>query len=100
MTEQAIATVLAVADVTEDDLSPRNRRALDNARRDAALAADLIERYRGRRVAGTARSCVWPYEQWSYEGVVDRVFVGNPYRVPHARLTDGQIVPLPEDSTP
>lgn len=97
MTEQAIAAILAVAGVTEDELPTRAKRQIASARADSERAKALTERWRGQRVVGEYAAFTWPHEPVAFDGVVERVLVGNPYRVPHARLTDGRIVPLPTD---
>lgn len=96
MTEEAIAAILVLGGITEEELPKRARRQIDSARRDAATAAELTEQWRGRHVVGSYAAFTWPHEPVPFDGIVERVFVGNPYQVPHARLTDGRIVPLPE----
>lgn len=98
MTDDAglILALTGRTDIDEADLNPRLKRVLDNVRREREQAAELTERWRGRRISGVF-TYEWMEHVIPWEGVVERVFVGNPYGRPHARLTNGQIVPLPDE---
>lgn len=95
---ELILALTGRTDLAVADLDARFRRVADNVRRESADAAELTERWRGRRISGAFTHERVVDVPW--EGVVDRVLVGNPYNCPHARLTNGQIVPLPVEDGP